>query len=151
LKSQLTRNRATRADWLAAALDAIHKEGPKGLNIQALARQLNISKTSFYWHFTDKAELVDTLIDLWCHEFTEIITENVKLLDSPPRQRLAKAMEIVDKFDLGNYDSSFRILLQWNLVPASLRGHDRHIHCRGDRTRRRDPGRVRIIGMPDRI
>jgi AcrR family transcriptional regulator len=109
LKPKSTRNRATRADWLEAALGALHKQGPKGLNIQALARQLNISKTSFYWHFKDKAELVDALLDLWLHEFTETITENVKLMNSPPRQRLARAMEIIDKFDLGNYDSSFRI------------------------------------------
>ena len=92
-----------------AALGALHKEGPKGLNIQGLARQLNISKTSFYWHFKDKAELFDALVDFWCQEFTETVTENVELLDSPPKQRLAMAMEIVDEFDLGNYDSSFRI------------------------------------------
>ena len=92
-----------------AALGALHKEGPKGLNIQGLARQLNISKTSFYWHFKDKAELFDALVDFWCQEFTETVTENVGLLNSPPRQRLAKAMEMIDELDLGNYDSSFRI------------------------------------------
>jgi len=109
LKSPSKKNRATRTDWLMAALGALHKEGPKGLNIQALARQLKISKTSFYWHFKDKAELFDALVDFWCHEFTETVTENVELLNFPPRQRLAKAMEMVDEFDLGNYDSSFRI------------------------------------------
>lgn len=91
------------------ALGALHKQGPNGLNIQGLARQLKISKTSFYWHFKDKAELFDALVDFWCREFTETVTENEELLNSPPRQRLAKAMEIVDEFDLGNYDSSFRI------------------------------------------
>jgi AcrR family transcriptional regulator len=109
LKSQSKRNYATREDWLKAALKALHNEGPKGLNIQALARQLNISKTSFYWHFKNKAELLDRLIDLWLHEFTETVTENVKLMNSPPRQRLAMAMKIVDEFNLGNYDSSFRV------------------------------------------
>ena len=109
LKSKPTRNRATRGNWLEAALAALHEQGPKGLNIQALAHRLNISKTSFYWHFKDKAELVNSLIDLWSHEFTETITENVKLQNCPPRQRLARAMEIIDEFDLGNYDSSFRI------------------------------------------
>ena len=109
MKSRSKKNRATRTDWLLAALGALHKEGPNGLNIQALARQLKISKTSFYWHFKDKAELFDALVDFWCHEFTETVTENVGLLNSPPRQRLAKAMEMVDEFDLGNYDSSFRI------------------------------------------
>jgi AcrR family transcriptional regulator len=93
-----------------AALRALRTEGPKGLNIQALARELNISKTSFYWHFKDKAELVNALISLWRHEFTETVTENVELRNSPPKQRLAKAMKLIDEFDLGNYDSSFRIL-----------------------------------------
>jgi AcrR family transcriptional regulator len=110
LKSKVARRRATRADWLEAALAALHEQGPKGLNIQALARHLNISKTSFYWHFKDKAELVNALIDLWHHEFTETVTENVKLRNSPPKQRLAKAMILIDEFDLGNYDSSFRTL-----------------------------------------
>ena len=96
LKSKPTRNRATRADWLEAALAALYEQGPKGLNIQALARRLNISKTSFYWHFKDKAELTNALVDFWRHEFTETVTENVKLMDSPPRQRLAMAMELVD-------------------------------------------------------
>ena len=109
LKSKPTRNRATRADWLGAGLAALYEQGPKGLNIQALARRLNISKTSFYWHFKDKAELTNALVDFWRHEFTETVTENVKLMDSPPRQRLAMAMELVDRFDLGNYDASFRI------------------------------------------
>ena len=96
MKSQSKRNHATREDWLNAALGALHKEGPKGLNIQALAGKLNISKTSFYWHFKDKAELLDKLIDLWLHEFTETITENVELMNSPPKQRLAMAMKIID-------------------------------------------------------
>jgi AcrR family transcriptional regulator len=109
LKPPSKRNHATREDWLKAALDALYKQGPEGLNIQALAGQLNISKTSFYWHFKNKAELLDRLIDLWLHEFTETVTENVKLMNSPPRQRLAMAMKIVDEFDLGNYDSSFRV------------------------------------------
>ena len=109
MKSKPTRNRATREDWLKAAFAALYEQGPKGLNIQALARRLSISKTSFYWHFKDKTELVNALIDLWHHDFTEIVTENVKLLNKPPKQRLAEAMELVDEFDLGNYDSTFRI------------------------------------------
>jgi AcrR family transcriptional regulator len=109
MKPNSKRNRATRADWFTAALAALNEEGPEGLNIQALSRRLSISKTSFYWHFKDKTALVDALIDLWRHEFTEIVTRDVKLANTPPRQRLARAMEIVDKFDLGNYDSSFRI------------------------------------------
>ena len=117
MKSRSTRNRATRVDWLEAALYALKKEGPKGLNIQALAGRLKISKTSFYWHFENKAALIRELIDLWQHEFTETVTNNVKLQNTPPRQRLAKAMEIIDQFDLGIYDASFRI---WALTEPDV-------------------------------
>jgi AcrR family transcriptional regulator len=109
MKSNSKRNRASRADWLAAALDAVCREVSKGLNIQALARRLNISKTSFYWHFEDKAELVDALVDHWQHEQTEVITRNRLLLEMPPAQRLASAMELIDKHDLANYDEALRI------------------------------------------
>jgi AcrR family transcriptional regulator len=109
MKPKTTRRRATREDWLQAALEALQKEGPSGLNIQALAERLNISKTSFYWHFKNRASLIDALIDLWRHEFTETVTNNVRLQKAPPKRRLAMAMEIVDDFDLGAYDASFRI------------------------------------------
>lgn len=97
-----------------AALSSLHEEGPRGLNIQALARRLNISKTSFYWHFRDKSDLAGALIDHWRHEFTEIVTNNVELLNLPPKKRLATAMDLVDKHDLGNFDSSIRIWARTN-------------------------------------
>jgi AcrR family transcriptional regulator len=102
------RNRASRADWLETALDAIYREGPQGLNIQAMARRLNISKTSFYWHFKDKADLVDALVDHWQHEQTEVITDNKLLLEMPPAQRLARAMELIDQHNLGGFDEALR-------------------------------------------
>jgi AcrR family transcriptional regulator len=103
------RGRATRADWLSTALEAIHRAGPSGLNIQKLARQLKISKTSFYWHFKDRQDLRNTLLEFWVHEFTEVITKNRKLIDSPPDKRLAMTMDIVEKYDLAYYDLSFRV------------------------------------------
>jgi AcrR family transcriptional regulator len=103
------RGRATREQWLAAALKALHKEGPKGINIQALAARLEISKTSFYWHFKNKSELIDALIDFWVRELTEVVTLDRELLELPPRERLLKTMEMIDQFDLAHYDLAFRV------------------------------------------
>jgi AcrR family transcriptional regulator len=103
------RGRATREDWLAAALEALHREGPKGVNIKLLAARLKISKTSFYWHFKNKSDLIDALIGFWIHEMTEIVTLNTELLALPPRDRLLRAMEMIDKFDLAHYDLAFRV------------------------------------------
>jgi len=43
--------RLGKADWLDAGLAALAAEGPAALRAEALARQLNTTKGSFYWHF----------------------------------------------------------------------------------------------------
>ena len=102
------KGRVTREQWLAAALDALQEEGPEAINIQALSRRLKIAKTSFYWHFKDRSELIDAMIDYWIHELTEVVTSNQKILDAPPEQRLMKTVDMIEEYGLALYDMAFR-------------------------------------------
>ena len=36
-----------------AGFRALSAEGPQGIRVEAIARQLKLSKGSFYWHFKD--------------------------------------------------------------------------------------------------
>ena len=49
--------RASKAEWLQGAPDALAKNGIEAIRIQPLARRLGISKSGFYWHFKDRHEL----------------------------------------------------------------------------------------------
>jgi len=51
--------------WLNAAYDALLETGVDGVKIQPLAKHLNLSRTSFYWFFKDRKELLGALLDLW--------------------------------------------------------------------------------------
>ena len=51
--------------WLNAAYDALLETGVDGVKIQPLAKRLNLSRTSFYWFFKDRRELLGALLDLW--------------------------------------------------------------------------------------
>ncbi|MBX2831709.1 MAG: TetR/AcrR family transcriptional regulator [Rhodospirillales bacterium] len=51
--------------WLNAAYDALLETGVDGVKIQPLAKRLNLSRTSFYWFFKDRKELLDALIAQW--------------------------------------------------------------------------------------
>lgn len=108
MKHRGRKGRVTREKWLAAALDALKEEGPEAINIQALSRRLEIAKTSFYWHFKDRSDLIEAMIDYWVHELTEIVTENRKVLDAKPKERLAMAIDMIEEFDLADYDMAFR-------------------------------------------
>ena len=53
------------ADWSRAALDAIAAGGVEQVTVEGLARQLGVTKGSFYWHFADRSALVVSALDLW--------------------------------------------------------------------------------------
>lgn len=57
--------RGSRELWLTAARDAFVETGLDTVKIQPLPSRLNLSRTSFYWFFKDRAALLDALLDGW--------------------------------------------------------------------------------------
>ena len=51
--------------WVNAAYETLIESGIDQVKIMPLARKLNLSRTSFYWHFTDREALLNALINLW--------------------------------------------------------------------------------------
>jgi len=51
--------------WLQAAYDALIDTGVDGVRILPLAKRLNLSRTSFYWFYQDREELLATLVTRW--------------------------------------------------------------------------------------
>jgi len=78
------------------------------VRIERLARDLGTSKSGFYWHFTDRRDLLLQLAEYWSHEYTEILSENVELRMLEPRTRLTRVAELILEHDLSGYDLAFR-------------------------------------------
>ncbi|WP_071674786.1 TetR/AcrR family transcriptional regulator [Nioella nitratireducens] len=57
--------RGSREVWLAAAQEAFIESGLDAVKIQPLATRLELSRTSFYWFFKDRAALLDALLETW--------------------------------------------------------------------------------------
>src|SRR5664279_498359 len=55
----------TAQDWEEAALDVIAARGIAALSIPELARTLEVTKGSFYWHFSGLDDLVVRAIKRW--------------------------------------------------------------------------------------
>ena len=51
--------------WLEAAYDALLEGGVDAVKILPLAKKLKLSRTSFYWFFKDREELLAALIARW--------------------------------------------------------------------------------------
>lgn len=77
----------TREDWAEAGLTALAEQGLRGVAVEPLARRLGATKGSFYWHFADRAELLDATLELWERRETADVIERVEAI-ADPRERL---------------------------------------------------------------
>lgn len=55
----------TEEDWEEAALDVIAARGVAAVSIPDLARTLDVTKGSFYWHFASLDDLVERAVRRW--------------------------------------------------------------------------------------
>jgi AcrR family transcriptional regulator len=53
------------ADWIRAAFARLSVDGIEAVRVEVLARDLNVSKGSFYWHFRNREDLLDKLQTRW--------------------------------------------------------------------------------------
>ena len=68
--------KVTRADWLNLARDVLVHEGVGELKILGLSTRLNVSRSSFYWYFEHRADLLAALLLEWEARSTQIISRH---------------------------------------------------------------------------
>ena len=70
--------RTTREDWLELAKDILVGEGVGNIKVLTLAQRLDVSRSSFYWFFKSRRDLLDQLLHHWEHKNTASIVERAK-------------------------------------------------------------------------
>ncbi len=70
-------HRLTREDWTDAALSMLVENGIDAVQITVLARHLQVTRGSFYWHFESRDALLTALIDRWRDRNTNVMVEAV--------------------------------------------------------------------------
>lgn len=91
-------------DWIEAALAVLVTGGVAAIRIEPIAAKLGVTKGSFYWHFKDRAALLEALLDFWEAEFTGGLIELVADVPSPAARlrNLAKAALTVSWHGIDN-------------------------------------------------
>ena len=91
-KSELPEsNRLSRDDWLDQAFWAVVAGGFENVKVLTIAEKLKVTRGSFYWHFSDHADLIRSLLLRWKLQQTALDQK----LDSQRSGNPAKDLEDV--------------------------------------------------------
>ena len=111
--------RGSHEGWLEAAYDALLESGVEAVKILPLAKRLNLSRTSFYWFFKDREELLAALVARW----REKNTGNLVRQSEAAAETLPEAMlNVFDCWvDNGLFDAPFEFAVRsWALQSPEI-------------------------------
>lgn len=120
--------RGSQEGWLDAAYESLLESGVDSVRILPLAKKLNLSRTSFYWFFKDREELLAGLIGKWREKNTGGL---IKQSEAYAETIVEAMLNICDCWlDTSLFDSQFEFAVRsWALqsddISAEVREADR--------------------------
>lgn len=82
------------AAWVEAAFDALAEGGIEAVRIDPLAKQLGVTRGSFYWHFTDRAALHTAMLKEWRKRQSYQVATRIESRTSAPEERLKQTLAL---------------------------------------------------------
>ena len=96
--------KTTRAIWFDAALELLAENGIGNVTINKLSKKVGLARTSFYWHFENREELIELMIAYWVDEFTEILADIPNILANDPKQGMIEMLKAVRNQNRSRYE-----------------------------------------------
>lgn len=91
----------TAQDWIAAAFTRLGTGGITAVRAEAIARDLGVSKGSFYWHFKDIPDLHARLLAQWWDEGPVRLLAQADTAGADPQARLARLLVLATTHEAG--------------------------------------------------
>ena len=93
-RSERTRTALTPDRWTEAATDVLVDQGIDHVRVDLLARQLKVTRGSFYWHFKDREDLLRAVLQAWRLRATEQLTARLERAHDDPREQLRDLLSL---------------------------------------------------------
>lgn len=117
--------------WLEVAWEALARGGIESVRVEPLATRLGVTKGSFYWHFRDRAALLDALLDDWETRATLGVIRLVDASSVAPRSRLAELLRVTTRAP--EAPDAEHAIRAWGALDSSVRARLTRIDERRER------------------
>jgi AcrR family transcriptional regulator len=104
----VTMSKKSRSDWLRAGLRRLARQGLDGVRVEPLAKDLGVTKGSFYWHFRDRGDLLAAMLEEWSETATEAVIHQAEAAGAEPHARLERLTTIASE----GFDAQLELALR---------------------------------------
>lgn len=112
------RQQLDREAWLAGALEMLREQGIDAVRVEALAARLGVTKGSFYWHFSNRQDLLASLPQFWAERQTGLVLAYGRAAAGGPVDKLRAVAEYLGREDPDRYDNAMRGWAQFDAAVA---------------------------------
>lgn len=102
----------TKNDWVEAAQQILIKNGIDAVRVDSLAKELNITRGSFYYHFKSRLELLESILTHWRTSATERIILQLNKVNLSPKERLKQLLELPFRGKAATDTAAFEIAIR---------------------------------------
>jgi AcrR family transcriptional regulator len=88
------RNALTPAHWIEAATELLVDGGVDLVRVDVVAKALEVTRGSFYWHFKDRDDLLARVLEAWRAAATEQVIERFEGRGGDARERIAELLTL---------------------------------------------------------
>lgn len=86
--------RRSRHAWLDRGLQVLAAGGPDAVRVEPIARDLGVTKGSFYWHFDNRSALLSEILATWERELVDDAIDEVERHGGDAREGLRRLFSL---------------------------------------------------------
>lgn len=113
--------RLNAEDWVIAATAALGESGLGAVAVEPLAKRLRATKGSFYWHFKDRAALVNAVLARWEQVGTEEVIARLDERSDPAERLRLLFTEVIEYASEGREELALLAAIDQPVVAEAMR------------------------------
>lgn len=106
-----------RQDWIEAGLQVLAEGGIESVKVEPLAKLLKVTKGSFYWHFKNRDDLLEAILQAWVKGETNSLIEQVETMGGEATTKLLHLFELAIQIN-GRLENAIRSWAAKNTLVA---------------------------------
>jgi AcrR family transcriptional regulator len=119
MSKQNKNTKLERQDWIDVGLKVLAEGGIESVKVEPLAKLLNVTKGSFYWHFKNRDDLLVAILQDWVKGETTSLIDRTESIEEDANTKLLYLFELSIQIN-GRLENSIRAWATKDLKVAEI-------------------------------